>query len=115
MPSSPVVHHFPSAASILTWKGWGENNGVQLSKLFALSLGLVSSEYLRLRGQDIGEQVLDNLWLCKRSCLASVINKNCDRSLEMHKRPLMTGSFISDEDLSRSKHFKSVITYEALN
>lgn len=40
------------------------------------------------------------------SCLDIAVNESCDSSLEIHKRLLMTGSFISDEDLSRSKSFK---------
>lgn len=40
------------------------------------------------------------------NCLALAVNESCDSSLEIHKRLLMTGSFISDEDLSRSKSFK---------
>lgn len=41
-------------------------------------------------------------------CLDIVVNESCDGSLEMHKRLLMTGSFISDEDLSRSKSFNKI-------
>lgn len=40
------------------------------------------------------------------SCLDIVVNVSCDSSLEIHKRLLMTSSFISDEDLSRPKSFK---------
>lgn len=40
------------------------------------------------------------------SCLDTVVNESCDSSLEIHKRLLMTSSFISDEDLSRSKSFQ---------
>lgn len=40
------------------------------------------------------------------SCLDIVVNESCDSSLEIHKRLLMTSSFISDEDLSRSKSFQ---------
>lgn len=41
------------------------------------------------------------------SCLDIAVNESCDGSLEIHKRLLMTGSFISDEDLSRSKSVKN--------
>lgn len=41
-------------------------------------------------------------------CLDIAVNESCDDSLEIHKRLLMTGSFISDEDLSRSKSFKKI-------
>jgi len=37
------------------------------------------------------------------SCLDTAVNESCDSSLEIHKSLLMTCSFISDEDLSRSK------------
>lgn len=40
------------------------------------------------------------------SCLDTAVNESCDSSPEMHKRLLMTSSFISDEDLSRSKSFQ---------
>jgi len=45
-------------------------------------------------------------------CLDIVISESCDSSPEIHKRLLMTGSFISDEDLSRSKPFKNTINEE---
>lgn len=41
-----------------------------------------------------------------------VISESCDSSPEIHERLLMTGSFISDEDLSRSKPFKNTINEE---
>lgn len=78
-------------------------------QIFKNNSRFIHFEYLRLQGKDSKEQVLDNIYFWKGNCLVSVINENGDSSLEIHKKPLMTGSFISDEDLSRSKYFKSTI------